>query len=128
VPSRFDVFSELNHNEIVGWEAPKNLTKNLSVILIRDPEEPSELNRRIEITKQIVTAKAHKVMEIQAKGKKPLAKIFSTLLVGDFTSIYLALLRGVDPTPTKTISHLKEEMKKRFDMTMKFEEEIKKLT
>ena len=128
VPSKFDVFSELNHNEIVGWEAPKNLTKNLSVILIRDPEEPSELNRRIEITKQIVTAKAHKVMEIQAKGKKPLAKIFSTLLVGDFTSIYLALLRGVDPTPTKTISHLKEEMKKRFDMTMKFEEEIKKLT
>ncbi len=128
VPSKFDIFSELNHNEIVGWEAPENITKNFSVILIRDQKEPSEFNRRIEITKQIVAAKASKVMEIQAQGKCLLARMLSTLLMGDFISIYLAILRGVDPTPTKTIFHMKEAMKQKFDMTGKFEEEIEKFT
>lgn len=126
VPSRFDVFSELNHNEIVGWEAPPRCTKNFSVILIRDPEEPPELNRRIEITKQVVAAKAHKVIEIHARGEYALTKIFSTLLLGDFISIYLALLRGVDPTSTKNIDRLKKEMKK-LDLTAKFEEKINRL-
>ena len=75
-----------------------------------------------------MAAKASKVMEIQARGKCLLARMLSTLLMGDFISIYLAILRGVDPTPTKTIFHMKEAMKQKFDMTGKFEEEIEKFT
>lgn len=127
VPSKFDIFSELNHNEVVGWEAPKNLTKIFSIILIRDPKEPPEIKQRIEITEQIVSQKVCKILKIQALGKQKLAKMLSAMYIGDFASIYLALLRGVDPTPTKTIAHLKREMKKKLDMTKRFEEEIKKI-
>jgi hypothetical protein len=31
--------------------------------------------------------------------------------MGDFTSVYLAVLRGIDPTPVKTIVLLKERLK-----------------
>lgn len=127
VPSKFDVFSELNHNEVVGWEAPKNLTKNFSIVLIRDSKEPLEIKQRIDITKQIASRKVSRILEIQAIGKRKLAKMLSTMYVGDFVSIYLALLRNVDPTPTKTIAHLKREMKKRLDMSVKFEKEIEKI-
>jgi glucose/mannose-6-phosphate isomerase len=127
VPSKFDVFSELNHNEVVGWEASDHLTKNFSIVFLRDPEEPPEIKYRIQITKQIVSPKVSKVLEIQAVGKKKLAKMLSAQYVGDFTSVYLALLRGVDPSPTKTISYLKQEMKKKDDMTTRLEEEIKRL-
>jgi len=127
VPSKYDVFSELNHNEIVGWEAPPSLTKTFSIILIRDPEEPLEIKQRIEITRQIAAKKVSKILEIKAVGKHKLAKMLSTMYIGDFTSIYLAMLRDVDPTPTKTIVHLKQEMKKELDMTKRFEEEIKKI-
>jgi len=127
VPSKFDVFSELNHNEVVGWEAPKHLTAPFSTIFIRDPKEPPEIKQRIEITKQIVSKKVSKVVEIHATGKSKLARMLSAMYLGDFASIYLAVLRGVDPTPTKTIMHLKKEMKKKFDMTMKLEKEIRKL-
>jgi hypothetical protein len=34
----------------------------------------------------------------------------SVICIGDFTSVYLAILRGVDPTPVKTISSLKKEI------------------
>ena len=128
VPSKFDVFSELNHNEVVGWEAPKNLTKAFSILFIRDPKEPPEIEQRIEVTKQIASEKVYKVLGIRAVGKQKLAKMLSAMYLGDFVSIYLALLRGVDPTPTKTIVHLKREMKKKLDMTTRFEREIKKIT
>jgi len=37
--------------------------------------------------------------------------MLSVICVGDFTSVYLAVLRGVDPTPVKTIALLKEKLK-----------------
>jgi len=123
VPSKFDVFSELNHNEVVGWEASRNLTKAFAILVIRDPKESPEIKQRIEITKQIAS-KVCRIMEIQAVGKQKLSKMLSAMYIGDFVSIYLALLKGVDPTPTKTIVHLKKEMKKKFDMTKRFEKEI----
>lgn len=126
IPSKFDIFSELNHNEVVGWEAPKKLTQTFSIILLRDPKEPPEIKQRIEITKQLASKKVYKVLEIQAVGKQKLAKMLSAMYTGDLASIYLAVLRGVDPTPTKTIAHLKAEMKKRLDMTKRFEKEIPK--
>lgn len=123
-PSRFDVFPELNHNEIVGWEANRKLARQFAVILIRDPEEPAEIKERIEITKEI--AEVCPIIEINAVGGKRLAKMLSAMYLGDFASIYLALLKGIDPTPTKTIVYLKEEMKKR-NMTGTFEREVREI-
>jgi glucose/mannose-6-phosphate isomerase len=128
VPSKFEVFSELNHNEVVGWEAPKTLTEPFSTLFLRDPDEPPEIRNRIELTKEIVRPKVANILEIAAEGKLKLAKMLSTMYIGDFASIYLAVLRGVDPTPTKTIAHLKQGMKQRLDMTGRLEEEIAKLS
>jgi len=127
VLSKYDVFPELNHNETVGWEAPEALTKNYSVILIQDPNEPPEIRHRIEATKSLALHKAKKILEIHAKGDGKLAKMFSVLRVGDFASVYLAILQRVDPTPVKIIDRIKVEMKKGFDMTEKLQAEIQKL-
>lgn len=127
VPSKHDVFPELNHNETVGWEAPETLTKNYSVVLIRDPDEPPEIRHRIEATKSLALHKAKKVLEIHAKGEGKLAKMFSVLRVGDLTSVYLAILQRVDPTPVRIIDRIKMEMKKRFDATENLQAEIQKL-
>ena len=50
-------------------------------------------------------------LRVQAQGKSPLARMLSTTLIGDFTSVYLAVQRGVDPTPVKTINFLKDALK-----------------
>jgi glucose/mannose-6-phosphate isomerase len=125
--SKHDVFPELNHNETVGWEAPEALTKNYSVILIRDPKEPPELRDRIDTTKSLVFSRAKKVLEINAEGKSRLAKMLSVLCVGDYTSIYLAILQNKDPTPVRVIERVKKELAKKSRITEKFETEIKDL-
>ncbi len=127
IPGKFETFPELDHNEIVGWEAPRNITNHFSVILLRDKDEPRRLRSRIEMTKEIAMQRFSKVLEIHASGQKRLAKMLSTMYVGDFASIYLALLKEVDPTPTKNITYLKQKLKRRRDQIGEFEEEIQRL-
>jgi len=110
VPSKWEFFPELNHNEIVGWEAAKELAKCFSTIFLRDKDEPEEIQQRIEATEELMHEGA-KISEVWSVGESGLAKMLSTIYIGDLTSLYLAILRGVDPTPVKTIALLKERMK-----------------
>lgn len=127
VVCRYDVFPELNHNEVVGWEAPEALTKRFSVVIIRDHDEPVEVRRRIEATKLLALKGVRKVLEIYASGDNKLARMFSVLHVGDFVSVYLAILQGKDPTPVKTISAIKEELKREFSVIGRVEDEIRRI-
>ena len=111
IPAKWDFFSELNHNEIVGWEAVKELAECFSIIFIRDKDEPEEIHERIEATKELISQEAtKKIFEVWSSGQSRLAKMLYTIYIGDFTSVYLAILRGVDPTPVETISLLKERI------------------
>jgi glucose/mannose-6-phosphate isomerase len=111
IPSKWEFFPELNHNEIVGWEESGKLAKNFSTIFIRDKSEPAEIRSRIETTKTLMLTTQSKMFEVWSQGKSELAKMLSTICIGDFTSVYLAILRKVDPTPVKTITLLKDRMK-----------------
>jgi glucose/mannose-6-phosphate isomerase len=111
VPAKWEFFPELNHNEIVGWEAAGELAKYFSIIFIRDDEESEAMRQRIEATKELVCKKPMKFFEVQSIGKSKLAKMSSVICTGDFTSVYLAIMRGIDPTPVKSITLLKEKMK-----------------
>jgi glucose/mannose-6-phosphate isomerase len=110
IPSKWEFFPELDHNEIVGWEKAGNLSKCFSTIFIRDKSEPNEIRSRIETTKALMHPDS-KLFEVWAQGKSALARMLSAICIGDFTSVYLAILRKVDPTPVEAIALLKEKMK-----------------
>lgn len=97
---------EMNHNEIVGWTSPPN---NMSVVLLRDNNESKAIKKRMDATKKIAwTSKGIDTIEIYSKGKWPLTRIISMVLLGDLISIELAKLNSVDPTPVKIIEDLKK--------------------
>ena len=109
--AKWEYFPELDHNEIVGWEGRGEQCKWFSIIFIRDSDEPVEIESRIETTKQIMERAGLIMFDLEVQGKSPLAKMLSTIVVGDFVSVYLAVLRGLDPTPVKTINILKDTLK-----------------
>jgi glucose/mannose-6-phosphate isomerase len=111
VPSKWEVFPELNHNEIVGWEKAEK-ADHFSAIIIRDKNEPEHIKQKIEASKELLSGKVAGIHEVWSRGEGKLAKMLSTTIIGDFTSVYLAILRGVDPTPVKTISILKDRIAK----------------
>ncbi len=109
--AKWEYFPELDHNEIVGWEGRGEQCKWFSVIFIRDIDEPAEIESRIEKTKQIMERVGLVMFDLEVQGKSPLAKMLSTIVIGDFISIYLAVLHGVDPTPVRTVNILKDTLK-----------------
>jgi glucose/mannose-6-phosphate isomerase len=110
-PTTIELFPELRHNTVVGWAGQRSLTKKFGVLLIRDKGEPPEIRRMIEVTKErIFNDGAATVLEIWSRGRGKLARMLSTLYVGDFASVYLGILYGVNPTPTENIDELKRHM------------------
>ncbi|MEA3369653.1 MAG: bifunctional phosphoglucose/phosphomannose isomerase [Candidatus Ratteibacteria bacterium] len=106
-------FPELNHNEIVGWQEQKSLYKNFIITTLRDKEDHPRTKLRMEITRSLLKGCPYKIIEVWSKGKSPLTRIFSLIILGDFVSFYLAILNGVDPTPVERIELLKKRLKNR---------------
>ncbi|HVN67181.1 MAG TPA: bifunctional phosphoglucose/phosphomannose isomerase [Candidatus Sulfotelmatobacter sp.] len=104
------LFPELDHNEIVNLAELKREAHNFSLLVLRDEEDNERVKKRIEITKSLVTRQVGGVSEIVSQGKNKLARLFSLIIYGDFLSVYLALLQGIDPTPVEVITRLKREM------------------
>jgi glucose/mannose-6-phosphate isomerase len=110
---RYDEVPECNHNDIVGWSMNPEVSKKFSCILFRDSDNESiYISKRLNFMKQLFEEVSGNVIEIQIKGKKRLAKMIYTMYLGDFTSCYLAILRGIDPTPVEAITQLKSELTK----------------
>jgi len=109
-PAYWNVFPELNHNELVGFEVPKELLEKLHVVILKDAEDHPRVKIRMDITKGIVAKVVSGVNEIKSSGEGMLARIYSLIYTGDYTSVYLATMYGVDPGPVKIIDYLKTEL------------------
>jgi glucose/mannose-6-phosphate isomerase len=107
-----NLFPEMTHNEIVGWEHPEKVLKNLAVIMLRDRGDNMRIAKRMDIVKKVVGACGVKVIEVNSRGNGLLARIFSLIYIGDYVSFYLAILNKCDPTPVDRIAYLKKEMAK----------------
>ena len=102
------VFPEQNHNEIVGWEAESALHEQIVVVALRDKMDHPRVVRRFELTRQLLEPRAAAWIEVQGRGASDLARMLSLVQFGDWTSLYLALIRGIDPTPVTLIERLKQ--------------------
>jgi len=109
VLARAEQFPELDHNDLVGWDSDPAAAR-CSVVVLRDEREDPRLARRMEAAKRLGLARARRVLEVRSRGKGALARLLSTVLVGDLASIHLAFLRGVDPAPVDVIERLKREL------------------
>ncbi|WP_245574316.1 bifunctional phosphoglucose/phosphomannose isomerase [Desulfovirgula thermocuniculi] len=109
-PAYWNVFPELNHNELVGFEHPAELLAQLYVVMLRDPQDHPRVQKRFALTREIVEKAVAGMAEVEARGQGLLARMYSLVYVGDYASVYLALLYGVDPGPVKVIDQLKARL------------------
>lgn len=113
VIARYDVVSECNHNDIVGWSQDPEVSKKFSCLLFRDKKlEPYHITTRLDFMRSLFKDVAGNVIDIEVIGKKTLTKMIYSMFLGDFVSCYLAVLRGIDPTPVDVIVELKNVLAK----------------
>jgi glucose/mannose-6-phosphate isomerase len=106
----YNILPEMNHNEIVGWDALPELSTKTAAIFLRDSNEHPSVNARMEISSSILQEKGLTVYQFWSQGESPLARLLSLIYLGDYTSYYLALLNEIDPTPVDMIDELKRKL------------------
>jgi glucose/mannose-6-phosphate isomerase len=97
---------ELDHNEIVGWEGAPALGR-FSAVFLDDLDLHPRIRQRIELTRGLIASHAAGTYRVESIGATRIERLISLVLLGDLVSLYLAVLRGVDPTPVVVLDQLK---------------------
>ncbi|HEY3065051.1 MAG TPA: bifunctional phosphoglucose/phosphomannose isomerase [Methylomirabilota bacterium] len=99
---------EMNHNEIEAWHG--HAACDLYAVLLRDPEESPAIARRFALLGEMMGPVAGGVGECWARGKARAARLLGLAYVGQWTSYYLAIVRGIDPWAVPIIEDFKRRM------------------
>jgi glucose/mannose-6-phosphate isomerase len=100
---------ELDHNEIVGWEGAGELGR-FSAVFLADSDLHPRIQQRIELTRGLIASHAAATYRVESRGEHQTERLISLVLLGDLVSIYMAVLRGVDPSPIDVLDRLKGEL------------------
>ncbi len=68
------------------------------------------MRQRIELTRGLIAGDAAATYRIESVGENRVERLVSLVLLGDLVSLYLAVLRGIDPSPVALIERLKGEL------------------
>jgi len=101
------IVPEMNHNELVGW-TEKN--ENLSVLFFLDKDDYARNLARVDINKEVIKKHVSSVTDIYSKGNSIIEKAIYFIHLGDWISVALAELRGVDAVEVNVINHLKSKL------------------
>jgi glucose/mannose-6-phosphate isomerase len=105
-----NAFPELCHNEILGWAAAdRQGVSAWATIVLEDGAESAKMKKRAEVVERL-TASVTRTYRVAARGATLLEKLLSLTYFGDYVSLYLAALNGVDPENIDAINVLKDEL------------------
>lgn len=102
-------FPELNHNEFIGWSSHP-IEKPFGVVEIRSSLEHERTQKRFEVTERLLSGKRPAPIVVNPSGETLLQQLAWSFALGDFVSIYLGILNGVNPTPVELVEKLKVEL------------------
>ncbi len=103
--AKYSLLPEAAHNEIEAWH---NQRFPLVPVFVRDHSE-SDLERDMlqRFRSTITTAGQIAPEQVRLKAQTRLGSLLSPILYLDFVSVYLAILRGIDPAGTPWIERYK---------------------
>lgn len=112
IPAFYNVFSELNHNEMTGFDAKdttKTLSKNFYFILLEDESDHPQIKKRMQILAKLYRERNLKVDFVKLiNSNNGFYKIFSSLTLADWTAFHTAKSYGVEPEQVPMVEEFKK--------------------
>jgi glucose/mannose-6-phosphate isomerase len=110
IPAFCNVFPELNHNEMTGFDIRDKLSENFHFIFLHDSADYERIQKRMYVTAEQLKERGFSVEHIDVQGISPLSKIFSSLVFADWASLYVAKQYGREPEDVPMIEELKKRL------------------
>ena len=111
IPAFYNVFPELNHNEMAGFDgqgAAKDLSGNFACILLDDTKDDPRIIKRINMLEQLYQKRGIAVHRATLRGDSRLFRIFSSIVLADWTSYYIAQMYGSEAEQVPMIEEFKK--------------------
>ena len=102
-------YPEFNHNEFLGW-TKQPVNKPYAVIDIRSSLEHERVQKRFEVSERLLSGVRPAPEIVLPEGKTLLKQLLWAITLGNFTSLYLALLNNLNPSPVDIIEKLKKSL------------------
>lgn len=110
-PVFYNVLPEADHNEIAFLEN-KNVNKdNFCALFFQIGNESPQMRKRINLTERIFRDFNVKTEFLSLEKSNLFESIFSAIILGELTSIYLAKIYNTDPEKIEIIEKFKQMMK-----------------
>lgn len=106
----YEELPEATHNAVVGYPQPDAIRDHQLVVFLESDADHPRNTLRASLSRELLDASGIGHHVVQAKGASRFARALDAIVLGDFTSVYLAALYGIDPTPVDAISELKQAL------------------
>jgi len=100
---------EFNHNEFIGWSSHP-VEKPFAVVDLLSSFEHPRTQKRFEVTDRLLSGMRPKSIDVHAVGESAIEQLLYLVIFGDFVTLYLGLLNGVDPSPVELVEKFKVEL------------------
>lgn len=100
---------EFNHNEFIGWSSHP-IEKPFAVVDLRSSFEHERVQKRFEVSDRLLSGMRPKATVVEAKGDTIIEQLLYLVVLGDFVTLYLSLLNGVNPSPVELVEKFKKEL------------------
>lgn len=111
IPAFYNVFPELNHNEMTGFDtkvAQTGLPEKFYFIFLKDDDDHSRVKRRMEVLEGLFKDRNLPVEALEFKGSTRFEKIFSSLILADWAAFHTAVLNNTDPEQVPMVEEFKK--------------------
>jgi hypothetical protein len=98
---------EASHNEIVPFTF-ENSFQSPKIIHLRWNQDPNLISERFDKVRALFEKVVRSVMEITVSEKDLLSALVSAVYILDVSTIYIAIAKNTDPSPTPAIQILKD--------------------
>lgn len=109
VPAFLNVFPELNHNEMTGFDtipATKKLSERFSFLFLKGKEHP-QIEKRMKVTAKLYAARGLPVEVLSLSGKGIFEQIFNSLLLADWAAYYTGVNYGAETEQVPMVEEFK---------------------
>jgi glucose/mannose-6-phosphate isomerase len=109
--ANFEILPEADHNTLAGTMHPQEvLNPHTMTLFLRAPSDHPRNRLRSDLTRKAFMLEGMNTDFVDARGRTPLAHMWTMILFGDYMAYYLAMGYGVDPTPVPTLADFKMSM------------------
>lgn len=114
IPAFANVLPEANHNEMTGYDvipSTRALSKQFHFMFLEDPADNERVRLRMKATRDLYHARGLNSTTIPLEGSDIFLKIFSSLVLADWTAFHLAMHYGVEAEKVPMVEDLKKRLK-----------------